>query len=186
MTLANERAREVQAAMKRIRARTTLRARIDRGTLEAVRAELVMLARRTELFPREEFPATGDDERDTRLLHRDPDGSHALYLFSSGGDCETPPHDHGTWAVIAGIRGTEINRLYRRGGSGRFEQTGEVAVGPGEGICLMPDDIHAIASPGMAPLMHLHLYGRAFEDQQRSVPNRADGAGADSTREMTE
>ena len=185
MTVANERIREVRTTMNRIRARTARRSGIDREVLREIRSQLIALARRTELFPADEFPATGDDERDTRLLHREPDGSHALYLFSSDGDCETPPHDHGTWAVIVGIRGVELNRLYRRIGPDRFELVREVAVGPGKGVCLMPDDIHAIASPGKAPLMHLHLYGRAFEDQQRSVPIHAEGSAAGRTRETT-
>ncbi|MCY4590293.1 MAG: cysteine dioxygenase [Alphaproteobacteria bacterium] len=185
MTETDERIREVRATMNRIRTRTAQRSGIDRVVLREIRAQLVALARRTELFPHEEFPATGDDEQDTRLLHCEPDGSHALYLFSSDGDCETPPHDHGTWAVIVGIHGIELNRLYRRLGPDRFELVREVAIGPGEGLCLMPDDIHAIASPGKAPLMHLHLYGQAFEDQQRSVPIHADDGGAERTRETT-
>src|SRR5262245_11927718 len=40
-------------------------------------------------------------------------GSVSLYLVSDGIGTSSPPHGHETWAVIAGIRGRELNILYR-------------------------------------------------------------------------
>ena len=42
-----------------------------------------------------------------------PNSGHPLYLVSDGQFVVSPPHEHNARAVIAGIRGTEINRLYK-------------------------------------------------------------------------
>ena len=43
-----------------------------------------------------------------------PGGSPALYLVSDGVSVSSRPHRHDTWAVIVGIRGREVNYLYRQ------------------------------------------------------------------------
>jgi len=142
---------------------------IDRPALDRMKEHLVALAGQTDLFPRADFPATGNEDDDTHLLSQDADGRFALYLYSSGSDGETPPHDHKTWAVIAGIEGVEHNKIFRRlddGATpdrGHIELTREFSVSPGTGLTLMPQDVHSIHVDAASPLMHLHLYGRGFE-----------------------
>lgn len=142
---------------------------VDRPALERMKEHLVSLSERTELFPRTDFPATGNEDDDTYLLSQDSDGQFALYLYSSGSDAETPPHDHLTWAVIAGIEGAEHNKIFRRlddgsaPGRGQIELVREFSVSPGTGLALMPEDVHSIHVDAAKPLMHLHLYGRGFE-----------------------
>jgi predicted metal-dependent enzyme (double-stranded beta helix superfamily) len=141
----------------------------DRETLERMKAPLIALSRRTELFPRSDFPATGNEDDDTHLLSLDPDGGYALYLFSSGSDGEAPPHDHRMWAVIAGIEGVEHNKVFRRlddgsvPGRGRIEFSHEFSVTPGTGLALAAEDVHSIHVEATRPLMHLHLYGKALD-----------------------
>jgi predicted metal-dependent enzyme (double-stranded beta helix superfamily) len=141
----------------------------DRPTLERMKDHLVALAGQTDLFPRSDFPATGNEDDDTHLLSQDADGRFALYLYSSGSDGETPPHDHLTWAVIAGIEGVEHNQIYRRlddgtvDGRGRIELAREFSVSPGTGLALSGEDVHSIHVDAARPLMHLHLYGKGFE-----------------------
>lgn len=141
----------------------------DRPALERMKGHLVALAGRTELFPRTDFPATGNEDDDTHLLSQDADGGFALYLYSSGSDAETPPHDHLTWAVIAGIEGVEHNKIYRRlddgtvDGRGHIELAREFSVSPGTGLALSAEDVHSIHVDAARPLMHLHLYGKGFE-----------------------
>jgi predicted metal-dependent enzyme (double-stranded beta helix superfamily) len=141
----------------------------DRMALQAMKERLAALAERAELFPRTDFPATGNEDDDSHLLSQDADGGFALYLYSSGSDEETPPHDHCTWAVIAGIEGVEHNKVYRRlddgsvPGRGRIELDHEFSVCAGTGLALAAEDVHSIHVDTSQPVMHLHLYGKGFE-----------------------
>jgi len=174
MDLAQKRAEAVADTVARIR-EIEQAAPLTRDAMEAMKDALVALARQTELFPRDEYPTTGDETEDTHVLSVDPDGRYALYLFSSGSESETPPHDHTTWAVIAGVEGAEHNRIYRRlddgatPGEGRIELDREFTVNAGTGLALMPEDVHSIHCEDGEALLHLHMYGKAFEHQDGQV-----------------
>src|SRR3954468_22190762 len=80
--IARERAAAVDAAMADIRC-LVASAPLSRGLLDAVRARLLRLAARRELFPGEHFPAPPSSERPGSCLYRlsqDDDGRFALYL----------------------------------------------------------------------------------------------------------
>ena len=47
-------------------------------------------------------------------LSEEPDHSLAVFAFSWLPNRGTPPHDHGTWAVVAGVLGPEWNTFWRR------------------------------------------------------------------------
>ena len=47
-------------------------------------------------------------------LNEEEDHSLAVFAFSWLPDRGTPPHDHGTWAVVAGVVGAEWNTFWRR------------------------------------------------------------------------
>src|SRR5208337_270930 len=48
------------------------------------------------------------------LLHEEPDYSLAILAVSWLARRGAPPHDHGTWAVIAGVDGPEKNEFFER------------------------------------------------------------------------
>jgi predicted metal-dependent enzyme (double-stranded beta helix superfamily) len=149
---------------------------VSREALEDIKAAMLGLAAHQELFPEEDFVPEKDDKGNFAIyrLSEDDDHRFALYMSTSIGEKNVPPHDHTTWAVIVSVQGTEENRFYERvgdysvPGKGQIAQTGGETVRPGVGVSLMPDDIHSIHPRNERPALILHMYGRALDH----LPNR--------------
>ena len=162
--LADDRNEAVSHAIEAIR-RIEAEDGVTRPALERIRGELVRLAERAELFPADSFPLEPDVRSRIYRLSEDADNRFALYMSAGVAGKDTPPHDHTTWAVIAGLRGKEHNRLYRRvddgsnPGRGEVRHVDTVIVERGSGVCLMPDDIHSIHLEGDPPTLMFHMYG---------------------------
>lgn len=109
----------------------------------------------------------------------------SLYLVSDGTSVVSPPHEHQTWAVIAGIRGRETNRRYAIQSRERrvVLESSVVELGAGEVLVLRTHEIHATEVCSSEATFHLHLYGRplhalpAFESRRYTV-----AGGASSSR----
>lgn len=152
------------------RVKQMMKAGLSRDVLKQVTAELASLAAQKDLFSRSVFPPP---EGPTNILYEivsDPDGQYTLYVSSANKGKETPPHNHATWAVIAGIAGDELNKIYRRVDDASDNETADLVldrehiVRAGSPIALMPDDIHSIHVHSDEPTLHLHLYGRRLSD----------------------
>ncbi len=161
---AKQRQRAIDATVSRIR-----EIERDQGvnpeSLDAIKAELIKLAAKTELFPIEDFPPPAEAAGNPSclyLLSEDDDHRFALYANSTNRRYVNAPHNHTTWAVIVGVRGEEPNRLYRRTEDGGVEQTGMTVVKQGSGVAFMPDDLHSLDIPGGAPMLNFHMYGLAI------------------------
>jgi predicted metal-dependent enzyme (double-stranded beta helix superfamily) len=159
----------VAAAIERMRAIETSLG-VTRASLDAIKAEMLALAAQSALFPAAEFPPPPNGEKGAQryLLQQDADHRFALYLNALNPGNATRPHDHTTWAVVVAVDGQEHNTVYRRVPGGLMVDH-EVMVEPGTGIALMPDDIHAIATPGVRSTRHLHMYGLALEVLDRRM-----------------
>lgn len=142
---------------------------ITRDGLSRISQELLALAQRRDLFPIEEFPPIEGGNSSMYLLSEDADHRYALYMVAPAQGGFAPPHDHQTWAVIAGMYGREKNKLYRRiddksvDGFAHLEVADEIDVIAGTAIALMPDDIHSIHLGEDGPHGNLHLYGLSVE-----------------------
>lgn len=146
---------------------------VTRPMLDEVKQVMIDLASHTELFPREDFPLK-DGQSLVYRLAEDADNRFALYMSCGIPGKRVPPHNHTTWAVIAGVDGEEENFFYERNadhtapGKGTLRMVREEVVRHGTGVTLMPDDIHHIQTPPDKPNMHLHMYGLSLEH----LPNR--------------
>ncbi|HEX7928291.1 MAG TPA: cysteine dioxygenase family protein [bacterium] len=146
---------------------------VTRPMLDEVKQVMIGLASHTELFPREDFPLK-DGQSLVYRLAEDADNRFALYMSCGIPGKRVPPHNHTTWAVIAGVDGEEENFFYERNadhtapGKGTLRMVREEVVRHGTAVTLMPDDIHHIQTPPDKPNMHLHMYGLSLEH----LPNR--------------
>src|SRR5260221_146757 len=148
---------------------------VTRATLAAIKPVLIALAARTELFPPEHFPVTQGGHGKVYRLAEDSDRRFALYASAGVPGKAQPPHNHTTWAVIAGVFGDEHNVFYKRidnrerPGFGRIRKTGDLTVRKGNACAFLPDDFHTIEVTGGKPSLHLHLYGMSLENLPERV-----------------
>src|SRR5579884_723857 len=137
--------------------------------LAAIKERLIALACRSELFPEASFPIPAGEVGRAYRLAEDADHRFALYAAAGMPGRAAPPHNHTTWAVIAGVHGEEHNVFYRRTddgavpGRGTLERTGELTIVRGNACALMPDDFHTIETRGSRTGLHLHMYGISLE-----------------------
>jgi len=108
-----------------------------------------------------------NDERGSSLyvLHEEED--HTLMVFAA---CfrpgrVTPVHDHGTWAVVAGVDGEEKNTIYLRTddgskpGYGEVQFRGEKVVRQGDAIGMPTGTFHTVSNERDEVSVSLHTYG---------------------------
>ena len=143
---------------------------ISRDSLDSIRKQLQSLAAKRELWSEEDFPPPAEGELQNRYLIADePGGGISLYLNVVRSGKRVPPHDHTTWACIAAVEGVEHNMFYTRTddqtieGKATLKMDNVIAVGPGDAIAMMPDDIHNFEVRGDQTIRHLHFYGRPLE-----------------------
>lgn len=149
---------------------------VNRDAIAKIKELLVDLTKQRDLFGTEHFPMpTAEKPASIYLLSEDSDHRFAMYLVCASPGTQAPPHDHTTWAVIAGLDGEEENRIYERVDDGSIPGRGEVkeirrvVLGQGDGIAFMPDDIHSIKAVSPGPTRHFHLYGKSFDEQTERV-----------------
>jgi len=118
-----------------------------------------------------------------QLLHEEPDHTLCVAALSWLPGRGTPPHDHGTWGVVVGVEGDEVNTFWLRTddrsqpGHAAIEKLQEKVFPPGAVIVLMPDIIHSVRNDGDEISVSLHVYGKninftgrsQFDPERRSV-----------------
>lgn len=163
---------ERAAAVRRLvdEARRIEKDGVTSANLDKIGGLLASLASRAELFPQDEFPLGADGG--IYRLSEDPDHRFALYASAGGAGKKVPPHNHTTWAIIAGVHGAERNVVYERLDNGAREGFVQLREAPakektlkrGDAIAYLPDDFHHIETPvGSGDALHLHFYGLSLE-----------------------
>ncbi len=158
---------------------------VNRDSLAAIKARLLLLAAHDDLFAAWNFPILDDHAGGHSTIYRlteDDDHSFAMFAVAQRKGNMAPPHDHTTWAMIAGVEGVEVNRFYERlddgsvSGRAQIRETREEAIEKGTGVALMPDDIHSIHCLCDEPTLALHFYGRSIAHlPERKKFNMANG-----------
>ena len=153
MSMYQERATAVRSLIDQ--ARKIEKTGVTDANLDKIGGLLAGLARRADLFPQDEFPLGSDGG--IYRLSEDPDHRFALYASAGGPGKKVPPHNHTTWAVIAGVHGAERNVVYERldnGARADFVQLHEApakekTLRNGDFISYLPDDFHHIETPAV-------------------------------------
>jgi predicted metal-dependent enzyme (double-stranded beta helix superfamily) len=108
------------------------------------------------------------------LLHEEPDHNLTIFAVSWLPHRGAPPHDHGTWAVVAGVEGREKNRFFARTDEGtrrgyaELEPVGERDCGEGDVLTMPRGTIHSVCNETDAVSVSLHIYGRHINHTSRS------------------
>jgi predicted metal-dependent enzyme (double-stranded beta helix superfamily) len=176
MDRAAERRNAIDAAVADIR-EIEKREGVTRASLERIKARLIELAARTDLFDPKDYPPPAPGQKLRSCLYRiseDADHRFALYANASLGGYGTPAHNHTTWAVIVGVTGEELNKFYDRDPKAGVREKGRDVVKQGTGVAFMPEDLHSIHIE--APLLNFHMYGLALEQlHQREFYKEKEG-----------
>lgn len=110
----------------------------------------------------------------TTLLHAEPDNSLFIVVDSWLPGRGVRPHDHGTWAVVVGVTGTERNIFWERTDDGsrpgyaelskiREEEISESGV-----VAMRTGEIHSVVNETDETTLSFHVYGRHLNYTGRS------------------
>ena len=145
---------------------------------EAILARLRPLVLRLALskewrLPRH-YEAMPEQGNGVHLLHEEPDHTLAVAAVCWLPGYETLPHNHGTWAVVAGVDGPERNVFWKRvddgarAGYAKLERIGEKVIAVGEVLAMPAGTIHSVANDTNRTTLTLHVYGKHLNHCARS------------------
>ena len=108
------------------------------------------------------------------VLHEEPDHTLAIFAVSWLPDRGTPPHDHGTWAVVVGVDGPEKNEFWERAddrsrpGYAELKKLGEKVFDAEEVLAMPAGTIHSVWNDTDRITVSLHIYGKHVNYTGRS------------------
>ena len=72
-------------------------------------------------------------------------------------------HNHGTWGIVAVLKGKEKNTIWKRNPTPEYrekiESTGELVLTPGDIVSFTPGAIHSVQAVSDEPTVTFNLYG---------------------------
>ena len=109
-----------------------------------------------------------------QVLHEEPDHTLAVAVLSWLPGRGTPPHDHGTWGLVVGVEGDEVNEFWQRTDDGmqpghaELQKLSEKVFAPGQTLLLTPSIIHSVRNDSDQISVSLHIYGKNVNFTNRS------------------
>jgi predicted metal-dependent enzyme (double-stranded beta helix superfamily) len=96
-------------------------------------------------------------------LYDEPEFPLTLQLVAWAPGSTSPVHNHGCWAIVALLQGTEINHVWHRSPTDdhpdRLTPAPSQTLTSGDILGILPDAIHQIAAQGDRPTISFNLYG---------------------------
>jgi predicted metal-dependent enzyme (double-stranded beta helix superfamily) len=142
--------------------------------LKEVKPLAVRLAASDDLYRKMNKQTDEEQGFGFQILHEEVDHTLAVALLSWLPGRGTPAHDHGTWGVVVGVEGDELNTFWKRvddgsqPGHAELEKLSEKIFKPGEAIGLLPSIIHSVHNPSDQISVSLHVYGKNVNHTSRS------------------
>lgn len=173
--VAEQRRIAVDATLARIRRAAGTHVTLPGPAVEEVKAAVLELAQQRHLWALKDFPIPEGQLWGVYEVNQDADGRFAVYASAAHPGHSQPPHNHTTWACIAGVTGVEKNVLWQRVSGGdrpgpaQVEPMLELSLGEDDVFFLGPEDIHTIEVLAPGDAMHLHVYGLGFPYLDRRI-----------------
>jgi predicted metal-dependent enzyme (double-stranded beta helix superfamily) len=114
------------------------------------------------------------------VLYEEADHALPIIVMSWAPNRGAPPHDHGTWAVVASVDGPEKNEFYERvddrsrPGHAELKKIGETVCGAGDVVAIPNGVIHSVRNETNDVSVSLHVYGKHINHTKRSQFNLND------------
>lgn len=147
----------------------------EAAIVQRVKPLVEQLARSPAWVRPEHYECDAEQGFGIHVLHEEPD--HGLWLIAAAWlpHRGAPPHNHGTWAMVAGVDGEEKNVIWQRRG-GRLERRSERILAAGQVMAFAGDAIHSVNNESERVTLSLHLYGRNLNFAERSQFDPQSGA----------
>ncbi|HAN46041.1 MAG TPA: cupin [Cyanobacteria bacterium UBA8156] len=120
-----------------------------------------------QMMPCEPDPDTGWE---VSILYDEPFFPLTVQLVGWAPGRKSPIHNHGSWGVVALLRGQEKNTFWRRSPTpqspDKLQRVGEQVLNVGDILGLMPDAIHQVEVLGDSPTVSFNVYGETNYDQR--------------------
>jgi len=145
-----------------------------RVIVERVRPLVRDLALSRTWLEAKHYECHADQGFGAHLLHEEPDHTLAIFVGAWLPRRGAPPHNHGTWAVVAGVDGAERNTFWVRVDDGVWPGYAEIRkqreqlLGPGDVVTFQPDSIHSVINETAQVTVSLHVYGKHVNYTNRS------------------
>jgi predicted metal-dependent enzyme (double-stranded beta helix superfamily) len=145
----------------------------DREVIARVRPLVRELALGREWLRPQHYGCNQEQGFGVHALHEEPD--HSLWVIAVAWlpGRGAPPHNHGTWAVVGGVDGPEMNVFWRRLDDGTrpgyadLREQGRRIFDAGDVVSFLPDQIHSVVNETDRVTVSLHVYGRHLNHVQR-------------------